>query len=114
MSSTPVGGMPVYIVSGNPEVADREGMVLVRYADTLVAMDSEFARLLSEKLARVSYKVRFGDYPTPQKSAQGDAVRTRLTRRVELMLGSFDRAAPRPEAKVQASAIVDECLREMT
>lgn len=109
-----VDGMPVHILSGEPEVADRDGMVLVRYADVLVGMNPEFARKYAEKLARVSYKVVSGDYPTPQKSSLGDSLRIRVSARVALMIKSFEGQSPRPAPKVQAAQIVDMVLKEVT
>ena len=107
-------GMPVYVLSGEPEVADRDGMVLVRYADVLVGMSPEFARKYAEKLSRVAYKVVSGDYPTPQKSNLGDSLRARLAARVTLMIQSFDKQSPRPDPKVQAAQIIDMVLKEVT
>lgn len=106
--------MPVFVLSGEPEVADRNGMVVCRYADNLVAMDAEFARKFAELLARVSYKVRFGDYPTPQKTMLSDGLRVRLTTRVALMLRSMQRETPAVDYNVQASRLVDEILKAVT
>jgi hypothetical protein len=78
-----------------------------------VALDPQTAANLSEAMARAAYAARFGDTPTTQDKSQiTEQVRVRLTKRVELMLRTFEGKARRPDLKVQASQIVEACMKE--
>ncbi len=113
MSSIPgdLGAMPIHVISGEPEVADRHGKVIVRYADVLVAMDPQFARALSDKLLRVAYKVQFGDYPAVKSNMQLERIRATLVVKVERMVDAAmrDHVAP----KVQAARIIDTVMQDL-
>lgn len=98
------------------QVSNRDGDVVLHFERPIryCALDAGTAARFAEAVARAAYTAVAGDTPTTIKRSQiTEQIRLRLTRRVELMLGSFDRAAPRPEPKVQAAAIVDECLKEV-
>jgi hypothetical protein len=54
-----------------------------------------------------------GDTPTTQDKSQiTEQIRLRLTKRVELMLRTFEGAVLRPDPKVQAAQIVEACMKE--
>ena len=94
-------------------IGDRNGMVVISFPEpkSYIELDEETARRVGEALAKQAYKVRFGDFPTPAKTAITDMQRIRLAQRVTLMLRSMANEAPVPEYNVQANRIVDEVLR---
>ena len=98
------------------QLSDRDGKVVMHFQRPVewVALDPQTAGKLAEAMSRASYKATFGDVPTPQKTQIVDVLRVRLVRMVEIMLGSFDKRAPRPHPKVQATEIVDRVLQEVT
>jgi hypothetical protein len=94
-------------------VGDLDGMVVITFPEPKrwVKLDPETARRLGEQLAKQAYKARFGDYPTPTKTMLTDALRSRITNRVMLMLRSMQRETPAIDYNVQAERIVDEVLK---
>lgn len=97
------------------QVSDHEGLVVMHFEKPVrwCALDPGTASGFAEAIARAAYKAVAGDTPTTvAKSQITEQLRVRLVKRVELMLGSFEREAPRPDYKVQATRIVDTCLKE--
>lgn len=97
------------------QVSERHGDVVLHFERPIryCALDAATAARFAEAVARAAYTAVSGDTPTTTNRSQiTEQIRVRLVRRVELMLGSFAREAPMPEFKVQACAIVDECLKE--
>lgn len=99
------------------QVSHRDGLAIMHFEKPVrwCALDPETARNFAEAMSRAAYAAFSGDTPTTHdRSAITEQIRVRLVKRVELMLGSFDRETPRPRLKVQATRIVDKCLKEAT
>lgn len=98
------------------QLSDRDGDVIMHFERPVrwVALDAMTAARLGEAMARASYKAMAGDTPTPHRTQLTDTIRARLVARVTLMLRSFDVRSPRPDPKIQATEIVDQCLKEAT
>lgn len=96
-------------------VGDEDGYVVLRFKEPVlwVKLDPATALSVGQAIAGKSYRAKFGDDPTPQRTALTDQLRVTLVRRIELMLGSFEREAPRPDLKIQAARVVDTCLSEV-
>lgn len=104
--------MSAELTSDTIAVGDRDGLVLLSFPKPVqwVTLDPETARNVAEAIARRSYKARFGDDPTPQRTAITDALRTRCVNRAKLMLRSM--AGDGTDFDVQAQRIVDQILTE--
>ena len=99
------------------QVSHRDGLAIMHFEKPVrwCALDPETARAFAEAMSRAAYAAFSGDTPTTQdRSAVTEQIRVRLTQRVALMLASFEREAPRPEYKVQATRVVDEVMRGVT
>jgi hypothetical protein len=98
------------------QISDHNGLVVMHFERAVrwCALDPQTAARFAEAFARAAYKAVAGDTPTTQKRSQiTEQLRVRMTRRVELMLGSFERESLRPDPKVQATRIVDEIFKEV-
>jgi hypothetical protein len=98
------------------QLSDRDGLVVMHFEKPVrwCALDPATAARFAEACARAAYKAVAGDTPTTQaKSQVTEQIRVRLVARVELMLRTFEGEAPRPELKVQASNVVDACMKEL-
>lgn len=93
-------------------IGDEGGMVYLRFEKPVlwVSLDPETARQVAEKLARSSYKAKFGDDPTTErKSAITDQMAATLRIRVRNMLRGMETQSD----EVKAVAIVDTILSEV-
>jgi hypothetical protein len=109
VSALPPGG------THTVQLSHHDGQVVLHFERPVpwVALDPETAGRVAEALAHAAYAVRAGDTPTPEKSQLLDRIRARLVTQVGLMLASFEREAPRPDVKIQATRIVDAVLQEV-
>lgn len=93
-------------------IGDEGGVVYLRFEKPVlwVALDPETGRQVAEKIARSSYKARFGDDPTTQaRSAITDAKVATCRIRVRKMLDGMEGT----ENAIKANAIVDAILTEV-
>lgn len=98
------------------QISHRDGKAIMHFERPVrwCALDPATAAQFAEAFARAAYTAVAGDTPTPQHSQITDQKRVRAVREVEIMLGSFEREAPRPEHKIAATRIVDACLRQFS
>lgn len=95
---------------------DREdGFVYLRFEKPVmwVKLDPGTALAVGQQLAKDSYHAKFGDEPDEKFKQLTEQVRITCKNRVALMLRSFMGRAPIPPFEIQASEIVDACLREV-
>ncbi len=98
------------------QVSYKDGLVVLHFDKPVewVALDPNTAGRMAESVARTAYTAVSGDVPTTEKKSQiTEQIRVRLRNRVALMIGSAEREAPRPDAKILATRLVDECLKEL-
>ena len=96
------------------QISDKDGMVIMHFEKPVkwCALDPSTGAQFAEAFARACYKAVSGDTPTTQKRSQiTEQLRLRLSKRVELMLGSFARET-KQDRKVQATALVDMMMSE--
>lgn len=98
------------------QLSDKDGLVIMHFEAPVnfVALTPQTAAALSEAMARASYKAKFGDVPTTEKkSAITERIRIKLKNRVKVMLQSFLGEVPAPDVEVQATRVVDACMKEL-
>ena len=97
------------------QLSHKDGDVILHFERPVrwVALDGLTAGRLAEAMARASYTALAGDTPTPEKTQILDRIRARLVVRVTRMLEAFEHRQPKPHAKVQATEVVDQVLKEV-
>lgn len=97
-------------------IGEERGQVILRFQKPVwyLALDPETARQVAEKIARDSYKARFGDTPTTERrSAITDQkIAVLRVRARNILKGSFA-GAEETSFATAANAIVDAVLSEM-
>lgn len=97
-------------------VGDEHGLVFLIFERPVrwVSLDPESARQVAEKIARTSYKARFGDDPTPERRSHiSDTKIAALRIRLRNILKAKFVGAEEAQFAVVANACLDAVLTEI-
>lgn len=111
-----MSSQPPELGTQSVQVSHKDGLVVLHFEKPVswCALDPQTAKAAAEAIARTSYAAIFGDGPTPTAKSQiTEQLRLRLRNRVAHMLRSMAKDVPMPEFEIQATRIVDECLKEV-
>jgi hypothetical protein len=98
------------------QLSHKDGFVFLHFERPIewVKLDPPTANRVAEAMARAAYTSVSGDTPTTQAKSQiTEQLRVRLKNRVSIMIRSAYSEAPIPSPEIQATRIVDECMKEL-